>query len=180
MRRRLVRWGAAGTAVAALAVTVLLARDRPGPPVAPGGGQQAPSFRLPDLADPSRTISLEDFRGRPLVLNFWASWCAPCRKELPDFQKVHEKVGDRVAFLGIDHQDVRDDALELLRRVRVDYPSAYDPEGKTAVSLGVLGMPSTLFIAPDGRVVGRQTGPMEAERLAETIDRLFVKGAQGP
>ena len=137
--------------------------------------QEAKAFALPDLRDPDRTISLAAFRGTPVVVNFWASWCVPCRKEMPDFERVAEDERDRVAFVGVNHQDSRHDALALLHDTGVRYPVAYDPAGKTALAYGLFGMPTTLFIGPDGRLLGRHTGQMSAADLRQSITTFFHK-----
>ncbi|MPY94947.1 MAG: redoxin domain-containing protein [Acidimicrobiia bacterium] len=102
-----------------------------------GDGEPAPTFRLPDLRDPARDIALADFAGRPVVLNFWAAWCGPCRREMPAFERLHHQLGDRVAFVGINHQDGRSDALALLAETGVTYPSAHDPAGEVAQAYGL-------------------------------------------
>ncbi len=147
-----------------------------GPSAPPGvatGGDAAPAFRLPDLRDPSASVSLSDFAGRPVVVNFWASWCVPCRKEMPGFETVSERIRDRVSFVGVDHQDARSDALDLLRETRVRYPIGYDPEGKTGAAYGVLGLPTTVFVSADGRILERHPGQISVADLQATVERLF-------
>lgn len=124
----------AAAAVALVVVAVVAVRFRPGgsPVVRTAGGRTAPSFAVPDLRDKTSTIRLERLSGHPVVLNFWASWCVPCCKELPGFEAVHRRVGDRVTFLGMNNQDSRGDALRLLRQTKVSYPSGSDPSGRVA------------------------------------------------
>ncbi|MBW3548953.1 MAG: TlpA family protein disulfide reductase, partial [Actinobacteria bacterium] len=130
------RWRPFVFGIAALAVVVgvaLVTRpDGNDDGVAPVGGRQAPTFAVADLRDPDRTIELADYRGGPVVLNFWASWCVPCRREMPALQATHEELGDAVTFIGINHQDDRDAAMDLLAEVGVTYSSGFDPEGKVA------------------------------------------------
>lgn len=137
----------------------------------------APTFRIPDLRDEAATIDLRDLRGRPVVLNFWASWCVPCRKEMPAFQAVYRRTGDDVAFLGINNKDSRDDALDLLRTTGVRYPSGFDPKGQVAQAYGLYGMPTTVFISADGRILATRTGEMTESALSAAITELFdVRG----
>lgn len=172
-----------GAVLLALFVTVaglaafLLAVTRPGgdDAVPAAVGRPAPDFRLPDLRQGGETISLSAFQGRPVVLNFWASWCVPCRAELRDFQAAHRRLGDRVAFLGIDRQDDREEALQLLGQAGVTYPSAADREGSLDRPFGLRGMPTTVFISADGVVVDHVTGQVKASRLDDLLRRLGVE-----
>src|SRR5207245_7193678 len=101
---------------------------------------QAPEFHLADLRNPSDSLSLSQFRGHPLVLNFWASWCEPCKREMPALQAVYRRVHTEIRFVGIDHQDARSDALQFLRQTGATYPSAYAPVGAPAGSSGLCGL----------------------------------------
>ena len=138
-------------------------------------GEDAPNIELPDLVDPSETVDLRDVAGQPVVLNFWASWCVPCRREMPTFQALHERFDDRVVFIGVNHQDRRSDALDLLEETGVRYRTAHDPEGQVARDYGLFGMPTTVFISPDGQIVGRRTGEMDAEELEAAINELLLQ-----
>lgn len=119
------------SAVAVLAGVLLVGSMRPGDtPVRPSAeARAAPAFAVPDIRDPSATIELSSYRGRPVILNFWASWCVPCRTELPAFRAVQRRLGDDVQFLGMSHQDNRDDGLELLAWAKIDSPFRLRPQG---------------------------------------------------
>ncbi len=173
-----VRWLVVGLAAVGVIVTAagLVGSN---PPEAPDRGTprsgRAPEFELEDLRDADRTISLASYRGRPLVVNFFASWCAPCRREMPAFQSVYREVKGEVAIVGIDNQDIRSDGLALLEETDVTYPAAFDSEGNVARNFGILGMPTTLFVSADGEMLEQVTGEMTEERLLATIDRLFTE-----
>jgi len=137
------------------------------------GGGPAPAFSLPDLAYPTRTLSLSQFRGRPVLVNFWASWCVPCRKEMPLLEATYRRVHGRVAFLGVDTNDTRGAALSFLRQTGVTYPSAYDPHGTAATAYGLVGLPTTVFVAPDGKVFERHIGALSSEALTAGITSLM-------
>ncbi len=137
-------------------------------------GEQAPAIRLPDLVDPQQEVQLSDADGLPVVLNFWASWCVPCRHEMPAFEAVYRRLGDQVAFIGINHQDRRDDALALLADTGVTYPVGHDPQGEVARDYGLFGMPTTVFISKSGEVLARRTGEMTAEELERTINEILL------
>lgn len=138
-----------------------------------GEPRTAPTFSLPDVTNPSERIELTGYRGRPVVLNFWASWCVPCRKEMAAFEAVHRAEGERVAFLGVNHQDGRSLARDLLHETGVTYPSGHDPEGKVASAYRLAGMPSTVFISSSGRLLASRSGEMSRAQLEEAIETLF-------
>jgi cytochrome c biogenesis protein CcmG/thiol:disulfide interchange protein DsbE len=114
---------------------------------------------LPDMtlrclgSDASR--DLRQLAGRPMVINFWASWCGPCKVELPLLARAHREWGDQVAFLGIDVQDASGEAWKSLTSAGVDYPQLEDPEGRTRAPFGWhSGLPLTVFVDARGRMVG--------------------------
>ncbi len=175
-RRRARVWLAgAGAVVVAVVLAVLVGSgDGPdGSPPAVKGGGPAPSFELADVRQDEPSVSLPSFRGKPVVLNFWASWCVPCRREMPVFQAVADQFEGRVAFVGVNHQDSRRLALELLSETGVRYPSAYDPDGKVANAYRLFGMPTTVFISPQGSIVERRTGEMSGPELERAVERLL-------
>lgn len=125
-------------------------------------------------------VALEELRGAPLVLNFWASWCAPCRQEADVLQRgwqVARKQG--VLFLGVNMQDARSDARGFLREFEIDYPSVRESERETAEAYGATGLPETFFITADGRIAGRHIGPIEAAELKEGIDAARTRSPLG-
>ena len=121
-----------------------------------------PAFNLPD-----------DLGGRPLVLNVWASWCGPCRKEMPAFQQVHLNAKEKVTFLGLDSRDVVDAARRFAAQTGVTYRLAADPNGQAAAKLGVAALPTTVFIAADGTLRGRHVGALTASELRANISRYL-------
>jgi thiol-disulfide isomerase/thioredoxin len=116
--------------------------------------------------------SFADYRGKPLVINLFSSNCAPCVAEMPAFEAVHQEVGDDVAFLGLNIQDQVSAASALVEATGVTYDIARDPSGDLAHSLGMVVMPSTYFVSPDGTVVDAKAGAMDAEELRRRIDEL--------
>lgn len=153
--------------------TVSSAPERRASPGSASTAEPAPGFRLPSLIDPSATVALSDYRGRPVVLNFWASWCTSCRREMAAFQAVYEGVGGRIEFLGINHQDDRQAALQLMHDTGMRFPSGFDPPGEVATRYGLFGLPTTVFVSPDGRVLERVQGEMSGPQLTAVLDRLF-------
>src|SRR5204863_1119497 len=114
-----------------------------------------------------------DYEGKPVVLNFWASWCDPCEKEMPALEQVHGRVGDRIAFVGIDGQDSRRNAVALLRRAGTTYPAGYDPTDKVHTSYRLFGRPNTVFVSETGRIVASHNGELTAIQLESLLRRLF-------
>jgi cytochrome c biogenesis protein CcmG/thiol:disulfide interchange protein DsbE len=126
-----------------------------------------------EMAD-GTTATLTDFvDGTPLVLNFFASWCAPCRAEMPGFAAVHRDIGDRVNFLGLALQDTNDASAELVELTGVAYPWGLDPTGEILVELGGFAMPTTVYIAADGEIVGTENGAIDESQLRDRLTDLF-------
>jgi cytochrome c biogenesis protein CcmG, thiol:disulfide interchange protein DsbE len=158
--------------VAALLVVggVSLFRARPSADL----GRPAPTFALPTVADPERTISLDDLRGKRVVLNFWASWCDPCREEAPTFARVARANAPDATFLGVNILDGRDAALAYARRYRIPFESVRDARGTIAKRFGVTGAPETFFIDASGRLAGHYIGAFDGDQLQETV-RAFLR-----
>ncbi|HIE21766.1 MAG TPA: TlpA family protein disulfide reductase [Acidimicrobiia bacterium] len=159
-------------AVAALAAVVvainLVTSDDPAPK------ELAPQFALPNFE--GETVRLTDFRGQPLVLNYWASWCLPCLAEMPDFEAMYQKHGDEVAFLGINLADDPVGAEYVLNDTGITYPVAVDADASTFEALGGFGMPTTVFIDSEGYILEMYTGALTAEELDDRIERYFLEG----
>lgn len=127
----------------------------PGPPAEVG--RPAPSATFDDLATGERR-SLADFRGSPVIMNFWGSTCAPCVAEMPIFEALHQRIGDKVKFLGIDVSDSVEAGRKMVERTGVTYPSGRDPGAQMFVAFGGTVQPYTVFIRPDGTVAGTHNG----------------------
>jgi thiol-disulfide isomerase/thioredoxin len=134
-------------------------------------GRPAPSVELTDFE--GQRFSLAEYRGAPLVVNFWASWCPNCVAEMPDFEKVHQALKGEVEFVGIDQRDARGPAEDLARETGVTYRLAEDPSGEVFDAFGGLGMPTTAFIDADGHVVDVVTGQLSEGQLRDFITRSF-------
>ena len=140
-----------------------------------GGTPTAPSFTLERL-DGKGDLSLESLRGQALVLNFWASWCNPCKDEAPLLQQGWTRWRDKgVVFVGIDVKDFRADAKDFLARYGVTYPNVYDGKGSTVGRYGVTGFPETYFVDAKGNVRYRIAGPVDdAAELDAGIERALA------
>lgn len=143
--------------------------------LASGGTPAAPAFALERL-DGEGELELASLRGKAVVvLNFWASWCGPCREEMPLLEAGWKRWQDRgVVFVGVDVKDFRGDAREFLEEYGVTYANVYDGKGSTVGRFGVTGFPETYFIDVDGDVVYRIAGPvLEDGDLDEGIERAL-------
>lgn len=143
------------------------------PATAVQDSSKAPEFTLPDLAG-GKWISLHDFRGRIVVLNFWASWCLPCRQEAPGLQETWEAYRSRgVQFLGSDYADDRFAARAFIDEFGITYPSVFDPSGILAAKYGFFGLPSTFVIDGSQRIRVHFTGYVRAGQLRRALDQLI-------
>jgi cytochrome c biogenesis protein CcmG/thiol:disulfide interchange protein DsbE len=128
--------------------------------LARGERPAAPGVTLPRLGQPGKA-SLADYRGKVVVLNFWASWCGPCKSESPLLERWHRRIAPQGGtVLGIDEQDVESDALGFARRYGLAYPSLRDGPGARQKEFGVTGVPETLVIDRRGRIASTARGPV--------------------
>jgi len=147
-------------------------------------GSPAPDFTLAvyggDGFTEGQTLRLSEVlqRGQPMVLNFWAGQCPPCRAEMPDFQRVYDQRKAEFLMLGVDVGPFvglgnESDARRLLRDLSIRYPTATTAEARIIQEYRVLGMPTTVFIGRDGKIASRVIGVLNAQRLEQQIDALL-------
>lgn len=136
----------------------------------PDVGRSAPPFTLPHLGT-DQELSLASLRGKAVVLNFWASWCGPCKDEAPILESAWKRYRDKgVVVLGIDAQDFDVDAQRFVDRAGITYPIVRDKHGSTLGRYGVTGFPETWFVDANGRLVGEHVaGPLTEEELERNI-----------
>ena len=132
----------------------------------------AERFTLEQLGGKDRTLSFSDLKGKAVVVNFWASWCIPCKDEAPVLQATFERYRDQgLVVLGVDAQDFRKDARRFMDRFGLTYPVVYDGKGSTLGKWGVTGFPETFFVDRSGKLVGeRISGGVDIERNREAFD----------
>jgi cytochrome c biogenesis protein CcmG/thiol:disulfide interchange protein DsbE len=140
-------------------------------------GEAAPIEPLPRL-ESSGTESLADYRGRWVLVNFWASWCLPCREEAPAlerFQRQHG--GPKFTVLGIDSRDLSSDGRDFVAQYGLSYPQLRDGDGDAADDYGTTGVPENFLVDPAGKVRLLVRGPVSEEYLREEVAPLLPKGA---
>ncbi len=130
---------------------------------APTIGYLAPEFELPDSA--GKPVRLSSLRGKPVFLNFWATWCPPCRKEMPDLQAFHDKHADKIQMLGVNWGETPADGTRFLDEFGVTYANLFDADGKMFVLYQLSGLPTSFFIDEQGIIRGVWLGPMSTKDI---------------
>ncbi len=134
----------------------------------------APDFTLQTLDGES--VSLSDYRGKLVMINFWASWCPPCNSEMPDLQRYYEQHQDEdFIILGVNYQDTPDKVQAFIEKYGVTFPILLDSDGRVANLFGVQGLPTSFFVDKEGNVLGYQPGPVTKEMLEDGITPLLQK-----
>jgi cytochrome c biogenesis protein CcmG, thiol:disulfide interchange protein DsbE len=180
-KRRLPAW-AIVAGVVVIMITALLALLLIKPPQKSLCDEPAPAWTL-TLFDEyrggseSRTISLEELRGKGVVLNFWASWCQPCEEEAAELEKAWQRYKDKgIVFIGVDYLDQEPSAKRYLEKFGVSYPNGPDLASKISKRYTIRGVPETFFIDPQGKLVGcRKIGPLSTEELDQRIAEIMPK-----
>lgn len=152
-----------------------------------GGGETAAVHDFPivlyqgaDAVGGSDSLLLSDLQGRPVVLNFWAGLCPPCRAEMPDFQHFADDYAGRALVVGIDLGQFfslgsQDDAQALLDDLAVSYPAGYTDDASVVRALGITNLPATLFITADGALHRKWTGVLNEAKLTEIADEMLAQ-----
>lgn len=130
-----------------------------------------PSLSLPCLTDRS-DVDLSRMRGKPVLVNLWASWCGPCRKEMPILQAAYHRYGARVQFVGLDTSDSAESAAKFLNETAVTYPQLADSDAVVLKRLRIPGLPVTVILRADGSVFDRHIGAFEKQDLEKLLDKV--------
>lgn len=135
----------------------------------------APVFTV--YADDGTAVRLGDMRGKPTIVNFFASWCGPCRSEMPHFDEAYKAYGDEINFMMVDlcafGNDTKENAKALVEQGGWTFPVYFDTEGEAATAYAVRSMPTTLFVTADGVLAGKRIGALTQQQLQQEIDNLL-------
>lgn len=146
-------------------------------PIGPGrpkDGEPAPDFALIDARDGVTVRKLSDFKGKAVIVNWYASWCGPCKAEIPEFQAAFASLGDQLVVLGIDFQESRERAVSILDIFKAKYPALLDTEGKVAEQWRATVLPTTYFIDKDGIVQATRFGQVRKSDLVDLLARVGI------
>lgn len=136
-------------------------------------GETAPSPELPKLEEPG-SGSLKEYRGQWVLVNFWASWCIPCRDEAPALEQFQKEHGSKnFTILGIDTQDLSDDGTKFADQYELSYPQLHDGNGDTGHEFGTTGVPENYLVKPNGKLAWAVAGPVDAKILNEQVSPLL-------
>ena len=165
-RHKLVT-GAAAVCVAAVAAVSVIASGSSAPPA-----QNAPAFSLAALGATGQRVTLSQYAGKPLIVNFWASWCPPCQKETPLLAAFYRDHGGRVAVVGLDENDTSTAALKFAHAKDVTYPVGFDPGMTAANAYGVSALPQTFVLNAQHRIVEHLYGVLTSAQLTHALQLM--------
>lgn len=151
--------------------------DASGLRFAPEIGAQAPVFRT--VSADGAALSLEALAGRPVILNFWATWCGPCRVEMPELEALQAAAGDKIAVVGVNTGEALEDVLDWRENYGLSFPLALDPTGDITMLYAIRGQPTTFLIAPNGEIVHIYYGPVSRATLEDAL-RPYTGTALAP
>ena len=137
-------------------------------------GRPAPDFALVDARDSAAIVKLSDFRGKAVVLNWYASWCGPCRREIPDFEQAQQILAGEVVFVGVNYLESSSRAVAMLDEFGGTYPAVLDSSGVVSDHYRITFMPTTFFIDRDGILRSVKTGQVSPDDLTRHLERVGV------
>lgn len=161
--------------------------DPPAQTTQPAGEDEAADEEPPKVEAPDFTVEnadgeevkLSDYVGKPIVLNFWASWCSPCKSEMPDFNEAWGELGEEVNFLMVNMTDgareTVDTAKEYVEEQGFSFPVFFDTKSEAAIAYGAYSLPTTYFIDAEGYVVARAVGAIDRDTLQKGLDMIYTQ-----
>ncbi|HUO85033.1 MAG TPA: redoxin domain-containing protein [Thermoanaerobaculia bacterium] len=167
MNRKVLLIGLAVTAPIVVVLAISFGRNPYGVK-SPLVGKTAPSFALQNV-NGAELVALDAFRGKPVVLNFWATWCVPCYAEHGVLTATAQRLGSDAQFIGVVYDDTQENILRFLQQYGSSYPTLLDESGKTAIAYGVYGVPETFFIDRNGTIAAKFEGPLDEVTLQDHL-----------
>lgn len=158
--------------IALLGILFMALGNDPGKIDSPLIGKAAPGFALKAVGS-GETIDLQQLRGRPVVINFWATWCMPCYEEHPTLVANARSLGNDVQFIGVVFNDTEEKIQAFLRERGSAYPTLLDQQGKIAIAYGVGGVPETFFVNRQGTIVAKYSGPINTDALQAHVRKAL-------
>jgi len=167
-RRHKVITGIVALFIAAVIAVSLATNTSSASPASPNYPAAA-GFTLPALGQAGKQISLSQYQGKPVIVNFWASWCEPCQKETPLLASWYKQQHGHVVLLGLDENDTTANALKFAHAKGVSYPIGFDPQVTAALAYNVDGLPQTFFLNAQHRIVDHVLGAVTSAQLAKGL-----------
>ena len=164
-RHKVITGSIAVFIVALIAVSLATNKTQAAPP----GDPAAAGFTLPALGQTGQQVSLSQYQGKPVIVNFWASWCEPCQQETPLLASWYKRQHGHVVLLGLDENDTTANALKFAQAKGVSYPIGFDPQVQVALAYNVDGLPQTFFLNAQHRIVDHVLGAVTAAELAKGV-----------
>jgi cytochrome c biogenesis protein CcmG, thiol:disulfide interchange protein DsbE len=167
---KVVYWSTAAALIVALALVVSAAAAPARKSPAPPKPRLARTFSLPELGHPAATVSLASYAGRPVIVNFFASWCTPCQRETPLLARFYASEHGRVLVIGVDADDLTGAALRFVAKAGVSYPVGLDPfPSRVTTSYGVYALPQTFFLNASHHIVAKVMGAVTQRELVKDV-----------
>lgn len=161
------RWLRIGLTVVAV-IAVLVGLELVSGSSNSGIGRQAPQLPTSVLVPPA--VKVASLRGKPAAINFWASWCAPCRREVPDLEQLHRSLHGSASVVGVDWTDGLDSARMFIREHHMTYPNLSDRDGVVGQNYGIVGLPMTFILDSNGTITDVLRGPQTAQSVRQALD----------
>lgn len=142
-------------------------------------GRTVPAFELPlyehYATSYGPSLDLDEHRGRPMIINFWASWCGPCYEEAPHLERVWQRYGDQVLVIGVQTQDrdARTAGRAFIDRFGLSFPNVIDNDSRVSIAYGLFGVPETFFVRADGTLAHKHAGPVTETMMVEQIEAML-------
>ena len=135
-------------------------------------GEFAPDFELDSTA--GGKVKLSNFKGKAVILNFWATWCPPCKEEMPLFENAYRSESDKVVVIGVNLQESEENVRDFIKKFGISFPTLLDPNSEVKELYNVFTQPVTYFIDKEGKIIDKKFGPLTDKEISEKVDKLII------